>query len=92
MLLKVCKEPTGLKNQIGILCQRILTSSVYIYWVGDKIMHFCIVEKQTQTFVEYLQNFNAFDYIEIVIMVFIFIFSSKILSVISYKVLESAEI
>jgi len=92
MLLKVCKEPTGLKNQIGILCQRILTFSVYIYWAGDKIMHFCIVEKETQTFVEYLQNFSAFDYVELVIMLFIFVFSSKILSIISHRVAENAEI
>ena len=55
-------------------------------------MHYCIVEKQTKTFVEYISDFTPFDIIELVIIVLVFIFSSKLLSVISHKVVENAEI
>lgn len=45
MLLRVCREPSGMRNYISRLSQRILTTSVYIYWIGDKVMYYCIAEK-----------------------------------------------
>lgn len=50
MLLKVCKEPVGFNDHISRLSQRLLTVSIYIYWFGDKIMYYCIVEEGKKNF------------------------------------------
>ena len=62
MLLKVCKEPTGLRNHIGRLGQRMLTVAIYVYWIGDKIMYYCIVEKDKEFF-DYMFDFGPFGII-----------------------------
>ena len=62
MLLKVCKEPTGLKNEAARLSHRILMISIYVYWLGDKIMYYCIVEKE-RDFSDYFFDFGAFGII-----------------------------
>ena len=63
MLLKVCKEPVGFKNHIARLSQRLLVVSIYIYWIGDKIMYFCLVDKDNQSFSDYIFDFGAFGII-----------------------------
>lgn len=59
MLLKVCKEPSGMRNQIGRLCQRILTNAIYVYWLGDKVMYYCIVYKD-RSVGQYIEDMGAF--------------------------------
>jgi hypothetical protein len=85
MLLKVCKEPSGLKNQIGALSQRILTTSIYVYWLGDKIMYFCIVEQYNQNFSDYILDFDAFYIAELVIMGCVLVLSSTFISWVSHR-------
>lgn len=85
MLLRVCKEPTGLKNQISVLCQRILTSSIYVYWIGEKVMYYCIIEQYNQGIKDYILDIDGFIIAELIIMVLVFLFSSKLLSFISHR-------
>ena len=71
MLLKVCKEPTGLQNHLGRLSQRLLTMTIYIYWIGDKVMFYSICNdypdcksgKNLEHFGDYILDFGVFGII-----------------------------
>ena len=63
MLLKVCKEPTGLTNHIGRLSQRLISTAIYIYWLGEKVMYYCIAEESTLSFWDYIVDFGVFGII-----------------------------
>ena len=58
MLLKVCKEPTGLQNHIGRLSQKLLVVAIYVYWLGDKVMFYSICNDYPECKeVHHLDNF-----------------------------------
>lgn len=92
MLLRVCKEPIGLNNKIGILCQRLLSLTIYSYWIGEKVMYYFLVEKGNMSFEEYLSNYGTLDIVELVVLGLIYLFSPKLLSLLSHRMAEQDDI
>lgn len=54
MLLRICKEPLGLKKKTSILAQRMLNFILYNYWVGQKIMVYFVYKKSMMNFEDYI--------------------------------------
>ena len=91
MLLRVCREPIGLSHEISVLCQRILTFNIYVYWIGEKAMRFFLVCRHQQTFSDYLLDFSGFDIAELVLMVLIYFGSAKALALLTNRLVRDNE-
>jgi hypothetical protein len=91
MLLRVCKEPRGMRNYVGRLSQRILTVSIYVYWVGDKIMYYCLKENNS-SFSDYIADMGGFAIAELIIIVLVFFFSSTLLAKVSQRLADDEDI
>lgn len=65
-----------------------------LYWLGEKIMYFLYVKSpQHQSFQDYLYDLlEPFTIAEMSLVVFIFLFSAKLLSKASRKAIEKKDI
>lgn len=51
-------------------------------------MRFFILSSQTQTFSEYIADYSPFDIVELALMLLIYLFSAKLLAVITARMVS----